>query len=331
MAGITTREKILTDVDIVRKHAIVTIEIGDFPPEVRCCPDNRLPIIAVIGRPVVAVKDLSPKRCRGVSQFLETDLHPAVLLEVGVGCSRPYHEAIGRNQTRPVSSISSRAKWFLLSMEQYKEVAPLVSENMDTYARERVSSWKNGPFSDDPFLIKTSRTWYSRGRKKTLYTPLVKKAWPRGIRFSVATRDELLLGDVLRADLSYMQQSLTGLAKFIDMRLNGFRLTRHSDEKLLGLKCVRDVIEAVERRRLLPHHIRFMADLRHSNGQKAIRHHRFRKIAMRWGIDNKIEPELLELAQGPCLGNQLKITTGLESLRPYVVFEVFPDLAEVPF
>ena len=123
------------------------------------------------------------------------------------------------------------------------EVAPLVFSFLQKYTNERVAGWKNGYFST-PFFIPTSRYYWSRKLKK-LFHSYSKKPWPCGIRFTVSLKDDFFVKDIFWAEVNtnpYTKKRLSGLAKFIDLRLVKYRNGYRNFLKLKGVQDVQKVV-----------------------------------------------------------------------------------------
>lgn len=200
-------ELVQRDVDLVEREAKIVIDITSL--SIRQNPRPGLGIIAVVGP----------------GKFLGMDFKKALLCEIGLGKSRPYHEA-----KRPGGEkfIQKRRRWFSLTEEQYLIIAPEIFKLLQGLADNRIDNWKCGPNSDNPFRIRVPRSFWSR-HEKTLFQTLSWKPLPRGARFAVSLSDEFdefLLKDIFWAELnlnSGLQGHLKGLARFIDLYLSVYK------------------------------------------------------------------------------------------------------------
>lgn len=165
-------------------------------------PGARLNVIAVIGPAI----------------FKGREIEKALLLEVGIGKTRPYHRSKGVNNGQKLPEIPKRRKLFGLTAKQYRLVAPALLGLFLEIATEKVAAWTTPPF----FKAETESVWFSAKRKKTVVSAR-KRSYPRGIWFGVLHEDVFLAADLLWAETQQnetIKRVVGGLAGFIGKRLS---------------------------------------------------------------------------------------------------------------
>lgn len=230
------RRLAVSDVARVRRHAryVITLARDGAVSVEDAVGDPLLNVVAVVGAGAVNGKEFDE----------------ALLQEVGLGRSKPYAAAfVGRVHT------THRRAWARPTAEQYAAYAPELFRLLQRHVDEQVARWKCGP--ENPFYLPTARQfWFRKGR--TLETDTKKRPQLRGLSFAVDARDGPLLRDVLWAERHmnpHLQRYLTGLAKFIDLRLKEYRKTWRRRRPFRTLRGAREVKETVECRSwLAPHH-----------------------------------------------------------------------------
>jgi len=243
--------------------------------------------------------------------------HRAVLLEIGIGPSRPYHD--GRLPSG--KWIQRRRKLFSVSTEQYLAVAPYIFAFLRDETLRRIAGWKCG--LQNPFLIPVKRVWWSHHRKK-LFEYTTFEPQPRGARFAVSKKDGVLLSDIFWAEQQCVQKKLEGLARFIDKRLKRYRLNGGC-RNFLKSKGVGDVKNAMHSGYLSRHLLVSMLDFLPNKRRNIF----FAEIAalIGWNGRKTKEQELIEsILPEPAArvnGLQLRVITGLEEGKDHIVLEVF--------
>ncbi|GEM_PF-1930940 len=308
------------DVDRVIQHAAFIISLTPEGPMFFVNPDPRLNVLAVIGP--------------GIGTPLKRFFERALLLEVGLGVSRPYHESNIRRKAKKggPKSIPERRKWFHLTVEQYTQVAPIIFSCLQEITNQKVANWKCN--HEHPFFIPTSRHYFSR-RQKTLFTEDGYKPWPRGTRFAVSLEDRFLLSDIYWAEKHNpdLRRRLKGLAKFIDLRLNfsGAKKTKSRPRKeFRELKRFVQIAGMLEKRNLPARHIVDLLDfLPLKNGHsRSLYYYEISHLLGYTGEELREEKFVHQALTNPrhrLSGVDLRITTGL-SRRDHIVFEIFTNL-----
>jgi hypothetical protein len=294
------------DVVVARKNARAVILLdSQGNVEVIESPNGRLGVIAVIG----------PGEAFG-EKFSE-----ALLLEIGIRRSRPYHEAFGLKRREGEANIHRRRNWFQISKEQYGQVAPLIFALIGKFAKEQVEKWRSSHYS----FWTPNRRYVGRKKKTRCYWRFDE--WPRGVRFTVSCLDELVLADVFFAERYINRQLVSKINSHAYLIHYVIRDAIKRNAPLLQAEAVTDLGDELKKATV---HIR-----KYILGQipRNLRRYQTEELETLFGIslnDSCRELELIGLAGNPGkayerIGDlQLKVTTGLESKRDYVVFEVFP-------
>lgn len=309
--------RIKRDVETVKKQALGVFEMyADGTIKFESNQEPRLGVLAIIG-PALGFED---------------KYNEVLLAEIGVSQSRPYHAAFGLNRKKGQSEIPGRQKCFSLSKDQYQRIAPFVFLKLQELANKRVASWGKGYFSDDPFRVRTPRKYLSR-HQKTLFETETYVIIVQGARFSIDVRDSFFISDVFWAELNLGQELkkiLKGLAKFISLLLyDKYRNSHWQGESFLKLKYVQTIRDILVRKQMPVYLIKEMLDL------NIIKDDRFKYILESIGIDlSKISEKTRERKLSDIvlsnpeqrLGKiQLRVTTGFEKKKDFIVFEVFPS------
>ena len=311
MRGINPRkipDYIAKDVKKVEDYAriVLVLNSDNCTIEIRENEDFKMNTIAVIGP----------------SFGFGREWEKVVLLEIGIGHARPYRELTGHGRFH----IYDRRKWFYLTAEQYRLVAPIIFKKMDFLAYEVVNSWKTGSYQNR-FVIPCSWRRFYRSTGKTLRRDSLKDV-QRGIKFSVSLKDELLMRDVYWAELSLnerVKSLIRGLVGYVDLRLN--RYSGHSGRgRFKSLKGAKQVERALNKAYLnrFPH---LMAEVIYSLRRRKFRF--LQEILEMTSFDFYEPTKEREMASmvlsDPNLrlgGIQIMVTTSLEKKKDYIVFEV---------
>jgi len=307
------------DIENVVQHARVILKISSDEKaiELKENPNPRLGIIAVIG-PTTAF-----------GQYFEE----ALLAEVGIGASRPYHRASGLLTNEGYAN--KRRKWFSLSSYQYQLVAPIIFKKIEAMAYKKVASRRTGLFSNNRFLIPTYWHRWSRRYKKLIrrnsFIPTMT-----GARFAVSLRDEFFVQDIFWAEFNLNRQLkhyLTGIVNFIDLRLNWYNYRYKGKKAFSKLEGAIDVEKSLKRPFLTRHRHLQVEIVRRLKEEKRSSYWPHLAEMIDWNGRDFEERTLASLAcshadlsdpRSRLQGIQLQVTTGLEKNKDHIVFEVSP-------
>lgn len=295
------------DVILTRRHAKMVLTVKEKTVKIEKNAAGRLGVIAVIGP--------------GSSDELRNSFNEAVLLEVGIGKSRPYHEARGLNRKSGESNIPKRLKECWLTKEQYIVVAPFIFKTILELAKDKVEGWRSSHHS---FWTPDRR--YSK-KKKKFHCYWNFCDWPRGMRFSVSCLDSLILADVLFAERHvnrYISSKIGRHARLISLVFSDLY-----DRKISSVHpdLVCDLKEGMEK---VPSHIRrYILD----QVPERVREYWADDLAQIFKVPingKHQEADLIESLKftggsRSCINNmQLRVTTGIDAGKDHVTFEVFP-------
>lgn len=176
----------------------------------------------------------------------------AVLLEVGISRTRPYHNTL---------FLTARKKKFNLSVRQYSAIRGAIFNIIKNCAEERICRWEN-PMR----TIRTKTCYLQRGRKK--FTERNRfKACPVGARFSISLKDEFLLNDFKKGELDnpLIAGKLEKLTRFFDLCLNHGKYVKdeYSLKQLRAMMKasnggVSSVASVLEDGKLMPHYLSYI-------------------------------------------------------------------------
>lgn len=214
------------DVETVKAHARVLIEIVGENLEITRNPNGRLLVIAVVGP----------------TYWARTDIHfkEALLLEVGIGPGRPYHRAKGVNWKQGDNSIGKREKLFQLTENQYLLVAPTLFQIVLELAKKQVE----GRISSHR-LIRTPQRHFSR-KRMFLYEKRILQEMPSGTRFAAHRNDLLLIQDIFFAEWNsqWVQKLIKSRANLIAAALKEAIRRNHSNPSLIsGIADLKEVLK----------------------------------------------------------------------------------------
>ncbi len=259
----------------------------------------------------------------------------ALLTEIGVSATRPYHRSKGISWQSGQPKIPQRKNWFQLTKEQYLLIAPILFKLIQILAEKRVAGWKN-----KKFWLETNNNFYKIGK---LESSINFKEWTKGARFSFNKKDELLLSDLYWAENQNPQVILwiEKLPKFISKRLSVYQYPKYKGKKPFSkLKGAQDILERTYLKKLLPH-LQYKVIENISHGKNNPFYHDLQTLL---NLTNykQIEEKLIQKAEklnNPEQRTQeivLKIISGFENhKRDYIVFEVFPEIDDfeekIPF
>lgn len=315
--------KIKKDIERIKQHSIGFIKIDrnnrfKFTANEK---KTRLGVIGIIGPP----------------EGFEGVLDEALLCEIGISRTKPYTEARGLKRVTDESNIPARGKYFSLSKQQYQLVAPLAFKLIEEMAYERVSRWKKGPFSEDPFWLPSTWHFWSK-RAKKFHNRVSWVIATKGSRFTIALKDIFLVKDAYWAELNLNEDikgrflvkrgHIGGLVNFLDKRLNDFR----SERKYKGRKPFRELkgVKQVEKRlreSSLSRHLLIEVVRRLRDEKKNIFSEYITDMIGWDGLEseeNKLVKSVLSEPKSRLNDIQLKVTTGLDVQKDHIVFEVYP-------
>ncbi len=219
------------DVELVRAEAAhLFIQDGDGFSYLKH-RNPGLGIIAVIGKPIAEPLLAELASCRFDS---------AVLLEIGIGKSRPYHDARRPKDCADGNSVwlPKRRKWFALAPEQYRAIAPEIFKLMQELTDRKIAARKCHP--GNPFLISYLQRHYCQNTKR--YSERTNTGnFPQGTRYCADLRDGSLLDDLYFATLfgnAQVARHMTGAANYICRCLNRYKKNGYGTTKFAGLKRV---------------------------------------------------------------------------------------------
>lgn len=209
-------------VDRLKREAKFLITIRDNDVQLNLNPKGLLPVVAVVG-PAVFSYDRQEKKVGEV--HFELFLSEAVLLEIGLWRTKPYHRFNNKNGGGP-SVVSERYKRAVLSEEQLKMVWPTLTKVLLGYVNERVSRWDSfqsaaiNECSMEPFFLEVA------GRSIPV---------ERGVYVCFDERDTLLLSEFLWRDIesSRTQKYLQKILKAWRWRLKGYAYNNYTKEEVL--------------------------------------------------------------------------------------------------
>jgi len=298
-------EYVSSDVDTVRRNAVAVIELelGGNEPVLTQNSEGELNVIAVVG----SGAGLSGTPVHG-QQFKE-----ALLCEVGLAKTKPYRQTKWHPGERKY--CKKRRRWFTLSEEQYKSVAPLLFLKLQSRANKIIGSWKNGGCFTTSITIRNFREKatfnYRKGRAEVL----------SGVRFSVLTADKLLLADIYGAELRNPKliQQMNGFARAIDARLSKHRRGYRTFNKL---RAAHDVLRMFEHTSL-PEHLKVETLERLPGGRNNVFYYAIKDM-MEWEYGRT--PESLLVDKALCRDYTNNIRFRVAYRRPeYVVVEIFKN------
>lgn len=199
------RKYIKKDVDLIFLSARVVIVIDEDGNTKMVWHNDRwdLNIIAVIG----------PGSLMGMN-FSE-----AVLFEIGIGATRPYHDArVHRNSCSGSGKkwLHKRGKWFCLGKDQYVKIRPAILGLIKEFAEKTIRSWRNKTFT-----LKVEKSYISRRYKKIQERSSFIECLT-GARFSASYRDDFFVRDIIQLELNnpVIKEKLEKLARFFNICLS---------------------------------------------------------------------------------------------------------------
>jgi hypothetical protein len=304
--------KAKSDVERVKKNArwVVYAEKMKKPLIQTDCvsynPEGRLDVIAVIG----------PTYLSGSS------FNQGLITEVGIGRGRPFNEATGKDRKEWQSNIAKRRNFFPINPKKYHLLGECIFDIIKFIARERVEKRACSHF----YISEPKRKWIRS--KKRIAERDGWRSWPRGVRFSISKKDTLLLADVYHAELNFLRESLSKTAKFIDLRLAVLRERKRITAEVFS-EAMSDVVLNVsgmsgyQKKALLEYLPKgkrnfFFLDI--------IDHF---KIPLAETQEEKILSSIMDFPEARHKHVNLKVISGLDNGKGYIVVEVFPYVDEI--
>lgn len=271
----TKKEKMAQrDVELARRISLVIIEINR-EAEIKVFLREELLNPLILGGRISVI---------GPSGALDKVL----LMEVGIGPTRPYHAGwMPSANGHKGLWFRERKKFFEITEEQYRTVAPLIFCFIQFLADKRVSGWKCN--HGNLYSVKMTRKWWSH-RKKRMYNRETNVNVKPATRFSVSTKDNFIVSDVFSAELDLnetLKFQLKGLANFVDKLLKRYRSNEYKGKKSFNkLKAAQYIQDAVDR---LPnyHTIEMLKHL--PLGEKNVFYRQLTELFKWNGVDKTVE------------------------------------------
>ncbi|NQV08933.1 hypothetical protein HQ529_03720 [Candidatus Woesearchaeota archaeon] len=201
------------DVNEVMRYATAIIVIAPNNKDFKLIqnPYPRLGILAVIGPTDSSDQKFRPK------EISKLNFNKALLMEIGLGPSRPYHQAKGINKKKHQSYIIKRRKWFSLTEQQYELIIPCLLDFIIEKSLERIKGW-----------VLTGYQYFTVIKVKHRYGKTIqyktRKKYAKGTRFAVSSKDNLFIRDLISISKnnSWDKDQIRGLYCFIEMKLRYF-------------------------------------------------------------------------------------------------------------
>ncbi len=133
-----------------------------------------------------------------------------LLMEIGIGRTRPYHPC---RQPGLRKWMSARCPGGTVTSVQYAALSAKIFLELQAISDARAGNWK-------PHNIPMGRAYYTR--RNGLATSRVERVMPRGIRFSIAKRDHMLLADFYWLQI-YESEKYRSMVRFVDKLLGAYR------------------------------------------------------------------------------------------------------------
>lgn len=276
----------------------------------------------------------------------------ALLLEVGIWRTRPYREA--KNQQRANNephNLPPRSKWFFLSEQQYLNIIPVIFEIIQQITDKQDATRKCGHQNGNPFIRKIGKYYLARGRRKdyktgerqpkrTLFYYEKSKELPIGVRFSISQKDISLVQFIYWLEINknaILKGGAESVAKLINICLAPYNKKGfyRDPKKLKGVQQVKDILY------LKPYYwVEEIVDKYLPEREKNPLFNEIRELIGWNGNEKATERKLSDSAIIiPDCDILLRITTGINVKKDYIVFEVAPSCCfkekikedEVPF
>lgn len=267
----------------------------------------------------------------GSGKFAGVSYERALLLEIGLGRGRPYQK-VEFNAEK--GGELSRRKWFSLTPEQYRAIAPHLFSLLKEIAEEQMAKWKNGPFYD----VVVKRVFFSRKlgehieRRKTL-------SYPRGVRFTASVADDFLVKDIYWAEMNLnkrVQVKMSRTASAVQHFLRPYFTKRPAKKDIWSVRAFKRAKYALTHSSL-PRHLKVEMFFRHLRGYEhypGTRHPYWEELAELIHWDGDKSPKYRELALASLSGQKdrlCEIQLEVSRNSNYVVFEVFSSPLEISF
>lgn len=190
----------------------------------------------------------------------------SLLLEIGLGRARPYHDALAPPGYLPLGrAISKRRNYGFLGPDRFSALRPYLLDLLANHAEDVVSRWKHKTWNIPSYRSRVVKT----GRIKEVVTRQKEVSHRRGARVSVSCQDTDLLGLFCGFDIERNKGIIETEARLLRHCLGGYAHTSHTDAKLALFARARSskmrlLCESFgpksgrECGRLLPHHVAHM-------------------------------------------------------------------------
>lgn len=268
------------------------------------------------------------------------DLCGRLLLEVGIGATRPYHSSCLKREQR--LWIQNRIKSGVLKSESLVLLPSLIFDIIEGLAALKISNWKN-----QKWTINKKYNYYSRKQKNFYQKFLPGLECTSGARFSISKSDQWLLQIIYCLELfsnPIIQNKLNGLARFINLCLGGkceYKKRRYTKKEIKNMADskggrISAIADSLLKEFLLPHHYWFLIS------QNVVRKKNlFRQIIESLDFVSSEELEREEIEEPVRISNFCKMKTKMEkemiirtqlktnlnTRNDFVVFEVaIPEL-----
>lgn len=228
--GINIKQLVEKDVQRVLTRAKIVLRISGGDVQKIHNPNPILNVIGIIGP----------------SEAFGKKFESALLSEIGLWRTHPFSSAKIPYDLRRVGesyTIPYRRKWFRLTREQYRLVAPKIFSTLQSLVDEGTKKWDRTP--QDGWKIETKRFQLIR-RKKQVIEKTSYKAWPRGLRFSVLWRDEYIARDIFWAELNLnkeLRNFLRKAAQYINLMMKDYRKKGYSQRSFDNLKGAINILK----------------------------------------------------------------------------------------
>lgn len=231
------------DVENIERNAKVIILVDAYGNILnkKIRPECILDVIAIVG----------PGNYAGNGIIAEK----AVLAEVGIGPTRPYNDA------RPFGKwIQRRDSDFALRHPLPLSLREEVFSTVKVLAEKKLRRIKNLTWT-----ILKKETHFSKQQRKMIDWGLSIREYPKGVRFSIKSSDQLL-PEIFNFELAHnplISFQLRKMARLIDMCLNKYRKTHYSDKEMQNMlrsptSRIKAVADILENKKLFPHHYSFL-------------------------------------------------------------------------
>lgn len=246
------RKLITQDVSRVEEYARYVLIIDE--------EGNPRALVRRDGAPLNIIAILGPAWHKG--EFFPV----ALLLEVGLGQTRPYHSA------RFPQSISKKRQWIeqrrnyrLFSPERFRVLCPYLLDILADHAREIIALWKHREWK---ISFMKRRIFSATSTPRNLFVTTKESTHLRGVRIAVSFSDTELLRIFVSLDVSRLCSGIKKGADLLMYCLKHYKCSRTAEYLKLYSKAkasrLRLLVESFgpkpgrEYGRLPPHHVAYM-------------------------------------------------------------------------